>query len=153
MLSPLLMVGLTGGSSGLNPVRASLNSMGPREGDKVTVRNRRYIKWVEGLLETARRRERRPAADPLVRSRHQRDLTTRKARWEAGERPRCKQHPDRIVNRSAWLKRGLLKCGSCKNRYASSERRPAQKRYDHSEQRRRRTRSTRLYHKIQENKI
>jgi hypothetical protein len=86
-------------------------------------------------------------------ARHQNDWKTRKARWNAGERPRCKNHPDRIVNRSQWLKRGLLKCGSCKNRYASSERRPAQRRYDHSEQRRWRTLSRRRYLKIQENKI
>ena len=65
----------------------------------------------------------------------------------------CDRHPERQCNRSMYVARGMRRCGSCKNRRADGTRIASHIRYDHSEQRRWRTLSTRRAHKIAENKI
>ena len=72
--------------------------------------------------------------------------------WDNGWIP-CDRHPERRCNRSLYVARGTRRCGSCKNRRTDGTRVPSHIRYDHSEQRRWRTLSTRLAHKIEENKI
>src|SRR5690348_5806290 len=37
----------------------------------------------------------------------------RAERWAAGERPRCKNHPDRTVSRTAWVTIRRRLCGNC----------------------------------------
>jgi hypothetical protein len=69
------------------------------------------------------------------------------ADWDTTFIP-CRNHPERRCNRSAFVKRGVRLCGSCKN-----NRTPAHRRYMHSEQRRWRTRSTRRWHRLRENRI
>lgn len=65
----------------------------------------------------------------------------------------CDRHPHRRCNRSLYAARGTRRCGSCKNRRLDGTRIPSHKRYDHSEQRRWRTLSTRTNRKIEEYKI
>jgi hypothetical protein len=52
----------------------------------------------------------------------------RKSLWEAGERPHCRNHPTRMVNRSYWIARGWLVCSGCRQRNAAGDFRPTTKR-------------------------
>lgn len=76
----------------------------------------------------------------------------RATQWDTVMIP-CDRHLHRRCNRSLYVARGMRRCGSCKNRRADGTRIPSHIRYDHSEQRRWRTLSTRRKHWIDENKI
>lgn len=69
----------------------------------------------------------------------------RKARWDTGERPLCRQHPDRIVNRSIWIARGHLVCSGCRDRNVANDLRPAVKRKRVNRNKWRRTAAGRIH--------
>jgi len=50
-------------------------------------------------------------------------------RWEAGFRPRCRAHPDRVVSKSSWVSAGNYRCASCNNKRPSGVTRPAYVKY------------------------
>jgi hypothetical protein len=81
-------------------------------------------------------------------------IPARQKRWDDGDIPRCKRHPERLVNRSYWVRNGTRKCAACVARYDGTDiRRMAHVRAHKSEQRRWRNRSTALYQRISEMKI
>jgi len=122
---------------------------------------RRAAEWDQCLVPCRNHPDRRcmrrsyvsgPSGDLCPSCINRRGAQSRDQKWRSQSIP-CRNHPDRRCNRSRYVARGMRRCGSCKNRHANGTRIPSHIRYDHSEQRRWRTRSTRLAHKIDENKI
>src|ERR1700684_2075087 len=78
-------------------------------------------------------------------------------RWTNGERPKCKKHPWRIVNRSCWVASGKRECGSCHMKRPDGTRKPAYARglikHSKSEQRLWQDRSWRRTRRIKENRL
>lgn len=78
---------------------------------------------------------------------HAQGKARRKARLDAGERPHCRKHPERIVRRSTWIARGHFVCSACRDRNAANDFRPAVKRKHAKRNRWRRTEAGRIYNR------
>jgi hypothetical protein len=69
----------------------------------------------------------------------------RTLQWANGLRPSCRKHPNKTVNRSVWIARGLRKCSGCLGRNAKGEFRPTVSRHHLKRKRWRKTEDGRKY--------